>query len=75
MKRGEIVGNQEFNNLSKVIKKTYSELEAEYLRQLEIKGRREYSLINVIQIIRYTSKSNTPISASHHSYRMLNWVN
>lgn len=44
MKRGEIVGKQKFNNLNKVIQKTYSQLENEYLNQLIIKGRSEYTI-------------------------------
>ena len=44
VKRGEIVGRQKFNNQNKLIKKTYSELETEYLILLLIKGRAEYTI-------------------------------
>jgi len=44
VKRGEVIGKQKFSNLNKIIKKTYSELKGEYINQLEIKGRSEYTI-------------------------------
>jgi integrase/recombinase XerD len=46
MKRGEIVGKRQFGKNLTNVKKTYSELLSEFIKQLKIKGRAEQTIIS-----------------------------